>query len=176
MKKILKPALLVVSGIILGGFFFMVANIAMLATSTPDFCSACHEIRPAYFEWQTSSHASNEKGVVAECIDCHLPAPEQTLKFFYSKTYHGLKDVIGHYTGGEYDRTENRKHAAANMANSNCLSCHKNILYIAGKRGAMLAHKSVLYPRAGYEKKCTDCHENLVHNKSPVFAYAKEKY
>lgn len=173
MKKYIKPAILVSFGLVLGICFFIMTNIAMLTTSTPNFCSSCHEIQPAYLEWQASSHANNAKGVVAECMDCHLPPPEETIKFFYNKTYHGLKDVIGHFVGGQYDRTENRKHAAANMDNSNCLSCHKNILYITHKRGAMLAHKSVLYPRPGYEKKCTDCHENLVHNNSSIYVYNK---
>jgi cytochrome c-type protein NapC/trimethylamine-N-oxide reductase cytochrome c-type subunit TorC len=31
------------------------------------------------------------------------------------------------------------------------------------QRGAMLAHRSVLYARPGYEKQCTDCHRYLVH-------------
>jgi hypothetical protein len=35
----------------------------------------------------------------------------------------------------------------------------------------MLAHRSVLYPRPGLEKKCVDCHRNLVHNARPYYAY-----
>jgi cytochrome c-type protein NapC/trimethylamine-N-oxide reductase cytochrome c-type subunit TorC len=31
------------------------------------------------------------------------------------------------------------------------------------KRGAMLAHRTVIYARQGYEKKCIDCHYDLVH-------------
>jgi cytochrome c-type protein NapC/trimethylamine-N-oxide reductase cytochrome c-type subunit TorC len=27
----------------------------------------------------------------------------------------------------------------------------------------MLAHRSVIYAKAGYEKKCVDCHYDLVH-------------
>jgi cytochrome c-type protein NapC/trimethylamine-N-oxide reductase cytochrome c-type subunit TorC len=173
MKQYIKPAIIISIGLVLGICFVIMTNIAMITTSTPGFCSSCHEIQPAYFEWQASSHANNAKGVVAECMNCHLPPPEETINFFFSKTYHGLKDVLGHFFGGEYDRLENRKHAAANINNSNCLSCHKNILYITHKRGAMLAHKSVLYPRPGYEKKCTDCHENLVHNNSPIYVYNK---
>ena len=42
---------------------------------------------------------------------------------------------------------------------------------IPNKRGAMLAHRAVLYPRPGYEKKCVDCHRNLVHNAQAVYRY-----
>ena len=31
-------------------------------------------------------------------------------------------------------------------------------------RGAMRAHRTVLYARPGYELKCVDCHYDLVHN------------
>ena len=51
------------------------------------------------------------------------------------------------------------------------MKCHRNLLYIPDKRGAMLAHRSVLYPRAGHEKKCTDCHKNLVHNQKDKHIY-----
>jgi hypothetical protein len=44
-------------------------------------------------------------------------------------------------------------------------------LYIPNKRGAMLAHRSVLYARKGYEKKCVDCHRNLVHNPADIYLY-----
>jgi hypothetical protein len=35
----------------------------------------------------------------------------------------------------------------------------------------MLAHRSVLYPRPGYEKSCFECHRNLVHNEVPYYNY-----
>jgi cytochrome c-type protein NapC/trimethylamine-N-oxide reductase cytochrome c-type subunit TorC len=35
----------------------------------------------------------------------------------------------------------------------------------------MLAHRSVLYARPGYEKKCLDCHRNLVHRPTGFYRY-----
>jgi cytochrome c-type protein NapC/trimethylamine-N-oxide reductase cytochrome c-type subunit TorC len=35
----------------------------------------------------------------------------------------------------------------------------------------MLAHRTVIYPRPGYEKRCVDCHRNLVHMPSETFRY-----
>jgi cytochrome c nitrite reductase small subunit len=150
---------------------FSVAYYTMVRTSTPEFCSSCHEIVPAYNEWRTSSHANNRRGVVAYCMDCHLPAPHQMFQFFYAKTWHGLKDVLVHFLGKKYDRKKAREAAYASISNDQCLKCHGNLLYMPYKRGAMLAHRTVLYPRPGYEKKCFDCHRNLVHKPRTGYEY-----
>jgi cytochrome c-type protein NapC/trimethylamine-N-oxide reductase cytochrome c-type subunit TorC len=57
-----------------------------------------------------------------------------------------------------------RNSAYASFDNSQCQKCHRNLLVMPHKRGAMLAHRSVLHARPGYEKKCVDCHYNLVHD------------
>ena len=104
-------------------------------------------------------------------MDCHLPAPEDTYDFFYAKTVHGIKDVIAHFRLDEYDHEKNRQKAYASFKNKQCQKCHRNILYIPDKRGAMLAHRAVVYARPGYEKRCVDCHKNLVHNKRELYRY-----
>jgi hydroxylamine dehydrogenase len=40
---------------------------------------------------------NNGQGFVADCIDCHLPAPQDTLDFFYQKTFH--YDELWHHEG-----------------------------------------------------------------------------
>jgi cytochrome c-type protein NapC/trimethylamine-N-oxide reductase cytochrome c-type subunit TorC len=147
----------------------------MVRTSTPEFCASCHEIQFAYNTWKTSSHVNNAQGFVADCMDCHLPAPHDTLDFFYQKTFHGIKDVIIHFTQDEYDNAKQREKAYASFKNSQCMKCHRNLLAIPDKRGAMLAHRTVLYPRAGYEKRCVYCHKNLVHNPRQYFEYKQYK-
>jgi cytochrome c-type protein NapC/trimethylamine-N-oxide reductase cytochrome c-type subunit TorC len=106
-------------------------------------------------------------------MDCHLPAPHDTIDFFYAKTFHGAKDIFVHFTQdmNQYDHERQRQKAYASFNNEQCQKCHRNILNIPDKRGAMLAHRSVLYPRPGYEKKCVDCHRNLVHNKRDLYEY-----
>ena len=170
-KKKLIPAALIAFGIILGFPIFSMTYYTMVRTSTPQFCASCHEIQAAYDSWKTSTHVNNAQGFVADCMDCHLPAPHDTFDFFYAKTAHGIKDVFVHFMGGEYDREENREKAYASFKNEQCMKCHRNILNIPDKRGAMLAHRTVLYPRPGYEKQCVDCHRNLVHKPSPVYRY-----
>lgn len=172
-RKVLLPGIFITIGIVIGFPIFSISYYTMIRTSTPQFCASCHEIQFAYNTWKTSTHVNNAQGFVADCMDCHLPAPHDTLNFFYAKTAHGIKDVIVHFTqdASEFDHEEQRQIAYASFKNEQCQKCHRNILNIPDKRGAMLAHRSVLYPRPGYEKSCVDCHKNLVHNATPLYRY-----
>ena len=170
-KRPLKPAIFVTLGIILAFPLFSISYYTMVRTSTPQFCASCHEIQFAYNTWKTSTHANNPQGFVADCMDCHLPAPHDTFDFFYAKTFHGAKDVLVHLLLDEYDHKKNREAAYALFDNNQCQKCHRNILFIPDKRGAMLAHRDVVYARPGYEKKCVDCHRDLVHNATPLYRY-----
>ena len=174
-KKAVKPAALIIIGIIIAFPIFSITYYTMARTSTPQFCASCHEIQWAYNTWKTSTHVNNAQGFVADCMDCHLPAPQDTFDFFYAKTFHGIKDLIVHFTQDEYDRSKNREKAYASFKNDQCMKCHRNLLYIPDKRGAMLAHRTVLWPRPGYEKKCVDCHRNLVHNERQYYDYKHYK-
>ena len=162
-RKSVAAAALIALGIVVGFPLFSMTYYTMVRTSTPGFCASCHEITPAVQAWRDSTHANNAAGVVADCMDCHLPAPQNTFDFFFAKTTHGIKDVIVHSLGGTYDRSEQRNAAYAAFKNDQCLKCHRNLLAMPNRRGAMLAHRSVLYARDGYEKKCVDCHYDLVH-------------
>ena len=172
-RKILLPSIFIVLGIVIAFPIFSISYYTMVRTSTPQFCASCHEIQFAYNTWKTSTHVNNAQGFVADCMDCHLPAPHDTFNFFYAKTVHGLKDVVVHFTQdeSEYDHEKQRRIAYASFKNEQCQKCHRNILYIPDKRGAMLAHRSVLYARQGYEKKCVDCHKNLVHTARQFYQY-----
>ena len=177
MKKIIVAAALVGFGIFVAFPLFSLSYYTMVRTSTPQFCASCHEIKYAYNTWKTSTHVNNAQGFVADCMDCHLPAPHDTFNFFYAKTVHGIKDIYIHFTQdmNQYDHALQKEKAYASFKNEQCQKCHRNILYIPDKRGAMLAHRSVLYARPGYEKKCVDCHKNLVHNRKPVYEYKQYK-
>ena len=164
---------LIFGALIVGFPLFSMTYYTMARTSTPQFCSLCHEIVPAYKAWQTSSHANNAQGIVANCMDCHLPPPEDTVNFFYAKTLHGAKDVLAHMLDGAdgYQREQNRIKAYESMNNENCKKCHRNLLFMPDKRGAMLAHRNALYGRGDNERKCVECHSNLVHVDRSYYAY-----
>ncbi|WP_051309776.1 cytochrome c3 family protein [Desulfogranum japonicum] len=177
MKRLFKPLLLIGFGIVCAFPLFSLLYYTMARTSTPQFCAGCHEIVPAYRSWQTSSHVNNPQGIVANCMDCHLPPPENTIAFFYSKTLHGIKDIVVHVLEGSdaYNRAEERKAAYGYMENAHCQKCHRNLLHIPSSRGAMLAHRTVLYARPGYERKCVDCHNMLVHIDRTYYAHKQAR-
>jgi nitrate/TMAO reductase-like tetraheme cytochrome c subunit len=177
MKKYLKGLILVAVGILIAFPLFSISYYTMVRTSTPQFCASCHEIQFAFDTWKTSTHVNNAQGFVADCMDCHLPAPHDTFNFFFAKTAHGIKDVFIHFTQdmSQYDHERQRQKAYASFKNEQCQKCHRNILYIPNKRGAMLAHRDVIYARPGYEKKCVDCHRNLVHNQRDYYQYKQYK-
>ena len=169
--KMLRSVLLVVLGVVLAFPIFSMTYYTMVRTSTPQFCASCHEIQFAVDTWRTSTHVNNAQGFVADCMDCHLPAPHDMFNFFFTKTAHGAKDVLVHFIQEEYDHNENRQKAYDSFKNEQCQKCHRNILYIPEKRGAMLAHRSVVYAGPDNEKKCVDCHKNRVHNQTEVYQY-----
>jgi len=175
MKKYIIGGSLVVLGVLLSFPIFSISYYTMVRTSTPEFCASCHEIKPAVMAWRSSTHTNNAAGVVVDCMDCHLPAPQDTLQFFYAKAFHGGKDVVKHFLGSGYDRKAARELAYENFNNEVCQKCHRNLLHMPTKRGAMLAHRSVVYARPGYEKKCVDCHYDLVHSDRGVVMFRQSR-
>jgi cytochrome c-type protein NapC/trimethylamine-N-oxide reductase cytochrome c-type subunit TorC len=174
-KRAIRPAILIAIGILVAFPLFSISYYTMVRTSTPDFCASCHEIKPAVVAWRSSTHANNASGVVADCMDCHLPAPQDTFDFFFAKSYHGIRDVVIHFLSGEYDQEKARNNAYAAFENRECQKCHRNLLYMPNQRGAMLAHRSVLYARPGYEKKCVDCHYDLVHSERGLVMFRQTR-
>jgi nitrate/TMAO reductase-like tetraheme cytochrome c subunit len=85
LRRFIKPALLIALGLFIAFPLFSLSYYTMVRTSTPQFCASCHEIQFAYNSWKTSSHANNAQGFVADCMDCHLPAPHDTFDFFYAR-------------------------------------------------------------------------------------------
>jgi cytochrome c-type protein NapC/trimethylamine-N-oxide reductase cytochrome c-type subunit TorC len=171
LGKAIKSVILIAIGILIAFPLFSMSYYTMVRTSTPEFCASCHEIKPAVRAWRESTHVNNAAGVVVDCMDCHLPAPQDMFDFFFAKSYHGIKDVAIHFLAGEYDREKARKSAYAAFDNDQCQKCHRNLLNMPDSRGAMLAHRSVIYARAGYEKQCVDCHYDLVHDDKIAVMY-----
>ncbi len=83
MKKYIIGGSLVFLGVLLSFPLFSMSYYTMVRTSTPEFCASCHEIKPAVVAWRSSTHTNNAAGVVVDCMDCHLPAPQDTFEFFF---------------------------------------------------------------------------------------------
>jgi nitrate/TMAO reductase-like tetraheme cytochrome c subunit len=150
---------------------FLVINVVTKPFSTPQFCATrCHEMKAAYRSWELSAHYSNDKGVVAECIDCHLPPKDKFFTHLTYKAYVGVVDTVIHYLGGEYDREKMREKARAETPNYRCLKCHRSLLVKPASSAARLAHQAVLNPTEDHKPRCVECHNKLHEREKKIFS------
>lgn len=125
-----KGYLLLGFGFLVGASLVLAGRTAVRATSTDAFCGqACHVHPQATQRWLQSAHYSNKSGVVAHCVDCHLPPDGPA--YLAAKVSTGARDVAGTVFGDpsaidwELRRTVER--AAVFTWDAACLHCHQNL-------------------------------------------------
>ncbi|HID4045653.1 TPA: NapC/NirT family cytochrome c [Pluralibacter gergoviae] len=165
-RKIIFIALLV--GIIIGAALLASTATIMHKTSDTEFCVSCHSMRQPLAEYQGSVHFQNEKGIRAECADCHVP--HQPIDYMLTKIG-ALKDVWGEMTG-KIDTPEKYEAHKLAMAQSvwdglkksdsaTCRSCHD---YKAMDILAQTPEARKQHPVAIKEgETCIDCHKGVAH-------------
>lgn len=145
---------------------FVVINIAVGRTSSPEFCGAtCHEMNTAYQTWELSHHGANKLGFSVTCVECHLPPKENFFAHVAAKSYEGAKDGIKHAFGVEYDIEAVRKKVVENIPNARCLHCHDALLAKPANRAARTAHIVVLSSPKDKKSRCVVCHEDVGHER-----------
>lgn len=165
-------------GIPLGGFVAFAlgavalgtTNYVLHATSTTEFCYACHShesfIKP---EYEASSHFRNLAGVRAECADCHLPH-DNWFDLVWTKAVVSL-DIIPELMG-KLDTAEKYEAHRAEMAesvwreykqndSSFCRSCHSFEAMDLDNQERRTARQHSRAQQNG--ETCIDCHYGLVH-------------
>lgn len=151
-------AIVTAAGLII---FYGLTTLSFHYSSTNRFCSSrCHEMVEPYRQYLQSSHYDSERGVVADCADCHLPLGE--ISQWYAKIRQGAKDTLMHFflKPEDIDHNEWKASAVKNIRSESCEKCHKNLFPSELGRGGFLAHKTF---KRGEVKSCLNCHENLVH-------------
>ena len=165
-------------GIPVGGFIAMFVGAAALgsvnyvlhATSSTEFCYACHSheafIKP---EYESSSHFINKAGVRASCSDCHLPH-DNWFDLVWTKTVVSF-DVFPEMMG-KLDTAEKYEAHRAEMAESvwpefmendsrYCRSCHSFDAMDLEGQGRSTARRHTRAEDAG--QTCIECHYGIVH-------------
>src|SRR5829696_5937247 len=104
MRRLLKPQFILI------GFLLFVASIPLQlqATSQPEFCVSCHEMRPMVATFEKSTHAA------VGCMGCHTDPGY--LNYVQDKIHAAIHDVRGHFFGYE-------KPIRGKVPNNRCLSC-----------------------------------------------------
>jgi Nitrate/TMAO reductases, membrane-bound tetraheme cytochrome c subunit len=102
-----KKVLLIIAITLVVGYALF--QIGYVATSSPSFCTSCHEVSPYVPSWEKSPHKN------VTCLDCHQPRGE--LGKFHSKA-RGLNYLFQHLSGNFTVPTK------AIIFEGNCIACH----------------------------------------------------
>jgi cytochrome c-type protein NapC len=150
-------------------------NTGMHYTNSNDFCYSCHiGMDTIVEEYQQSIHFKNQKGVQADCADCHVPKeffPKMWVKIKATKDiYHMLAGTI------TLENFESKRNHLADAAwaqfkardSQECKTCHKADTWDTNLQPlrAKLKHNPDLWVRE--DKTCVDCHQGIAHNRPVV--------
>ncbi len=165
-------------GIPLGGFIAFglgavalgTTNYILHATSSTEFCYACHSheafIKP---EYEASSHFVNVSGVRAGCSDCHLPH-DNWFELTWTKAVVSL-DIIPEMMG-KLDTAEKYESHRAEMAEAVwrqfkandskfCRHCHSVEAMDLEEQNRSVARRHSRAEERG--ETCIECHYGIVH-------------
>jgi nitrate/TMAO reductase-like tetraheme cytochrome c subunit len=162
---------LIVGGLIVLGLVAFAGTVAM--TESNEFCISCHEIDYAYLGWEKSTHHNNPEGVVANCVDCHVPP--QLLDLTLAKV-DALNELYSHWFKPSSDPfwwQQNlprlRARAHERMTDDSCLRCHKFRPATSTQEGK-IAHETALATT-----RCVQCHQHFVHTPEPLHTIVRQK-
>ncbi|WP_290924442.1 NapC/NirT family cytochrome c [Halodesulfovibrio sp.] len=164
-RKKRKKLLLIggVAGFVLTIVLVLASGHMIALTNTDQFCVTCHVMKPFRQAWLASPHGGNNpQGVVAQCVDCHLPHGT-LVEYVVAKAYTGTHDVIMNMIIDPYthDWGANRANREKFTYDNSCRKCHTRLQ--APKMGikAILAHRE--YLRKENKLRCVKCHEHVGH-------------
>ncbi len=105
---------------------------ALHKTSDTAFCLSCHSMSKPFEEYQGTVHFSNQKGIRAECADCHIP--KSGMDYLFAKLK-ASKDIYHEFVSGKIDSDDKFEAHRQEMAetvwkelkatdSATCRSCH----------------------------------------------------
>lgn len=158
MKNVSKGKLLFILGALI--VVMVVASYgAIKATSKPEFCASCHQIKPSVDAWQHMAHKD------VDCIKCH--ADPGTIGYVKRKL-EGAGELYKQVTGN-FD--PNNLHPKVNPAS--CAACHDGSYPNAKdvvKTGAEEKTTNLNFVHKKHfedNPSCITCHNTVAHSKKP---------
>ncbi|WP_409515856.1 NapC/NirT family cytochrome c, partial [Atlantibacter sp.] len=153
----------------MGGALAVSSMWVMHKTSETSFCLSCHTMQAPYEEYQGSAHFMNQKGIRAECSDCHIP--QSGMDYLITKI-RASKDIYHEFVTGKIDTPEKFEEHRLAMAqtvwdqlkandSATCRSCHQFDAMDLQKQSADAQKMHAL----GIKEKqtCIDCHKGVAH-------------
>lgn len=140
-------------GVVLGTL--VLAVVFDLATSSPEFCSSCHEMEFRAGSWRESAHS------VVVCVECHQEptAWYEVPQRVADRAQLLVRDVKAHVSGDFEDPVDSPVAGAEPMTDEVCLQCHDpNRKATSGFR--------ILIDHVEHAKRngsCISCHVRTAH-------------
>ena len=124
----------------------LLSGATLKATSTPTFCSSCHEMAPEYATWQVTSHNK------IACVTCHIEP--------------GVLNLVKHKIGSMgqlYEHVTNKVPNPVTMPhpinNEVCEQCHSTMRKVTASGDIIIPHDKHLSQGI----KCVACHAGVAH-------------
>lgn len=124
----------------------LLTGVALKATSTPQFCSSCHEMSPEFATWETSSHSK------IACVTCHI---EPGTMSFVEHKISSLNQLYLHLTG----KVPNTIVMPDPIKNEVCEQCHSTARKVTASGDINIPHDKHLQQGIA----CVACHAGVVH-------------
>lgn len=170
MRKINKTlAISCVLGVVLGALAILAAQWTLHKTSSTEFCLSCHTMQAPYEEYTGSVHFQNQKGIRAECSDCHIP--QGGMDYLIAKV-RASKDIYHEFITKKIDTPEKFEEHRLEMAqtvwaqlkandSATCRTCHS---MDAMDLSAQSAEAKKMHEMGVKENQtCIDCHKGVAH-------------
>lgn len=125
--------------------FFLILVLLISLSSSPLFCSSCHNIRPYYISWKASGHSK------VNCLSCHQ---NPDFSGWVEARLEGVENLW------LYVAKQKRKHKKR-VSDLACLDCHQEIKKKFVGRKIKMSHQEVLTG-----KHCFECHPNRGHQEN----------
>jgi len=160
LLKIKRWKILLMIGIPI--FIGIVVVVGFEITTSPEFCSTCHNMKPYYESWKTSSH--NE----VNCIKCHA---EPGMGAYLKTKANGLVEVAIYLSGNLPTSYQTE------VSDESCLreGCHSQEKLkgekVDFKKGISFSHEKHLQTLKGqFRLRCTSCHSQIVQTEHMTVA------
>lgn len=148
---------------LLGLGLIFAGNIAVVKTSTNDFCAACHVHPHATQTWKRSTHVDNQRGILVNCVDCHLPPKGEG--YLVEKAITGARDVWGTLAKDveslDWEAKSHPDYAPRHTYETSCIHCHQNNFPMGLSDEGKKAH--LYYEQKAPELYCINCHIAVGH-------------
>lgn len=127
---------------------FLLLVLIFSLSSSPLFCSSCHNIKPYYLSWKASNHSK------VSCLSCHQ---KPGLAGWVETRLEGLENLRLYIY-------KQKKTYQKRVSDSACLDCHQEIKTRVVGEKIKMSHQEVITG-----KHCFECHPNRGHEeKKPV--------